>query len=169
MIFMKNFILFSVVICFVFSSCEKEETTPNTNTTPQTPTYTKMGIDQVGGIYKPGQDLQINIPNVPETVFDSKYSIELKYLGNQKVKMVINSQTNLPSSLKSKDYFIHKSYENSSASSYFLSDVSPDSTAYTYGKINISLTKYGVSILAGISISDYKIEGYTLNLQSAVR
>ena len=165
---MKNFFWSFFVVCFTFLSCEKENPTPTTNTTPQPPKYTEIGIDQVGGVYKAGQDLQINIPNVPETVFDLKYSIELKYLGNQKVRMVINSQTNLPSSLKSKDYFIHKAYETSMGSSYYLNDVSPDSTSYVYGYgyIMITMSKYATSSMI---ISNYKVDGYTVNLHSGVR
>jgi hypothetical protein len=135
--------LIALILTFLFISCKKEQ---SKNTAIQ---YSKFGVDQVGGRYYANTQLKINYPNKPETVFDSDYSVDIKYLGNGKIKFDLNSKLNLPDSLKHIYYSLVSKIESVQANNsgmcfyYFQSDkkykpfYSSDSVSYS--TLNISM------------------------------
>lgn len=102
---MKLIITLSVILFFVIS-CKKDD---KKNTTNQ---YSKFGVENVGGRYYPKTQLKINYPNNPETVFDNNYTVDIKYLGNGKIKLDLNTSLNLPDSLKHINYTLFTKFES---------------------------------------------------------
>ncbi len=166
-------LLIIVIISFFFIACKKEEKKSNTNQ------YSQFGVEHVGGRYYPKTQLKIQYPNKPETIFDNNYTADISYLGNGKIKFVLNPSVSLPDSLKYINYTLHHKSETITAENsglciyYFYSDKkykpSPYTDSTSYSTLVVTLTTMTSSDKSIIGSFDFTYYPSIINQFSAVR
>lgn len=138
--------LIALTLTFLFISCKKEQAKSTINQ------YSKFGVEHVGGKYYPKTQLNIQYPDKPETVFDNNYTVDISYLGNGKIKFVLNPSVSLPDSLKHINYTLHHKSETITSENiglciyYFYSDKkykpSPYTDSTSYSTLVLTLTNW---------------------------